>query len=660
MSGLKLSNRSCYNPQSPIGNRQSTLRESAVLAATRPPANARNPVPLFLAMRGRTPAIALAVAAFIGPIGCATNQERRFQAHVDFLACDELAGRGIGSPGIEQAAEYIARQFALAGLEPAGDDGSYFQTFPLAVRRTLTDASRLTFAGDTVERRLNKDFVPFHFSSNDEFSGQIVFCGYGIVASEKDHDDFATLDLAGKVALMFRGEPDAWADQSGSSTQHAMFRNKVYNAKDRGAVAVLIVNKKPQEGEPDELVEFQAQSSEAFGIPAFHLTRVLAEERLTSAGLGSLDDLQERLDAGSFVSAALPHAQASGYAGLVTENAPVRNVVGLLRGQGQGPPADECIVIGAHYDHLGIKKPMMRKFEGGMLVREDLPPQIHNGADDNASGVGGLIEIARLAASGPTPKRSIVFIAFTAEESGLHGSKHYIEHPVVDLEKTVAMLNMDMIGRMEPGSNRVYVFGMQSGTGIKELVESAARRIGLTVTPTMDTGGRSDHAPFVRQSIPSMHFFTGIHGDYHKPSDDADKIDAGGGVRVASLVYDLAKQLADRQERPKFQAITPALKGPRDAAAGTPTYRVVMGIAPSYGQDGKPGMAVDQVSPQGPADLAGIKTGDRIVRIGDKEVANIYDYMAATRGNKAGDTVTVIVLRDGQKVTLQVTLAAAR
>ncbi|MCH7490207.1 MAG: M28 family peptidase [Gemmatimonadetes bacterium] len=603
-------------------------------------------------------AVAVVVIGLIGLAGCTSGLAQRFQGHVDYLARDELAGRGVGSPGIELAAEYIARQFAGAGLEPAGDDGTYFQSFPLAVRRSLTDASRLSFTGEPVENRLGRDFIPFHFSSNEEFSGPVIFCGYGIVASARGHDDFGDIDLAGGVAMILRGEPDTWTGEDGRPTRHAMFRSKVYNAKDRGVVAVLIVNSTPEEGEGDELIEFREESSEAYGIPAFHITRSLANRHLASAGLGTLAQLQERLDAGDFVSAALPHVQAKGYAGLETEQAPVRNVIGLLRGR--GPLADECVVVGAHYDHLGIRKPMRRKFKAGTLVREDLPPQIHNGADDNASGVGGLIEIARLIASGPPLGRSIVFVAFTAEESGLHGSRYYVEHPAVDLEKTVAMLNLDMIGRMEPKSDRVLVFGARSGTGIEELVERASRRVGLGVTPTTDMGGRSDHASFIRRSIPSMHFFTGIHSDYHQPSDDSDKINAEGGARVTRLVSQVARQLADRTQRPTFEAVIPSRRPSRDVAGETPTYRVVMGIAPGYGEDGQPGMVVEQVSPQGPADLAGMKAGDRIIRIDEKKVANIYDYMAATRNKHADDTVRVVVLRDGREVTLQVMLASAR
>ncbi|MEK7757234.1 MAG: M28 family peptidase, partial [Planctomycetota bacterium] len=361
--------------------------------------------------------------------GCATGLEQRFQAHINYLASDELEGRGVGSRGIELASDYIAGQFASIGLEPAGDDGTYFQTFPLTLHRTLTTESRLAFSGDKVERHQGTDFIPFNFSSDDGFSGGVVFCGYGISNPDKTYDDYKEIDLTGKVALMLDGEPPSWADENGNPTRHAMHRNKVYNAKDRGAVAVFIVSPKPAEGETDRLTEFVAEGADAYGIPAFHVTRAMADDRLAGVRIGSLDELQGKLDAGGFASGDLAHVSVTGQAGFKKTTAPTRNVLGLRRGVGS--LADELVIIGAHYDHLGIRKPMMRKFKGGKLVAEEVRPQIHNGADDNASGASGLIEIGRMFAAAPPPRRGILFIAFTAEESGLHGSKHYIDNPAV-------------------------------------------------------------------------------------------------------------------------------------------------------------------------------------------------------------------------------------
>ncbi len=599
---------------------------------------------------------ALAVAPLV--IGCTSSAARRFQAHVDYLASDQLAGRGVGTEGIELAADYIAAQFRDAGLEPGAGDGTFFQSFPIALRRTLTDESSLKLVGDERERKLHRDFVPFIFSSGASFKGGVVFCGYGIEAADKNHNDYEKIDLNGKVALMLRGEPPSWSEANGEPTRYAMFRDKVYDAKDRGAVAVLITNQAPTApAQPDTLIDFDNARRENYGIPAFHISRSFARAMLHKGGLGSLKELQRRLDAAEIVSAPLGHVAVSGNPGLRQQTAPTRNVIGLLRGR--GPLADECVVLGAHYDHLGIRKPMMRRFKAGKLIREDLPPQIHNGADDNASGVAGLIEIARRAAAAPPPRRSLLFVAFSAEESGLLGSAYYVKHPVFSLENTVAMLNMDMIGRMNRRTDRVLVFGAKSGTGIEESLMRRAAALGLEIAPSKDSGGRSDHASFIRKKIPALHFLTGIHSDYHKPSDDADKINARGGVEVERLVYDIAEDIANAHARPKFQAVNVERKEAK-GASGTPTYRVVMGLAPGYAEGDQPGMAVEAVTPEGPADVAGMKGGDRIVRINDKDVGNIYDYMAAMRKNKPGDHVTVVVMRNGKKLVLDVTLAPAR
>jgi hypothetical protein len=596
--------------------------------------------------------VALAIGALVA--GCVGGLERRFLDHIEYLAGDELQGRGVGTPGIDAAAEYIAGQFEMIGLEPAGDSDTYYQTFPITLSPSLTPSGRLTFSGDTLQRQQGVDFVPFNFSAENEFSGGVVFCGYGIINAQKGYDDFKDVDLSGQAAVMFAGEPPSWADGEGNPTTHALHRNKVYNAKDRGAVAVLIVNPKPEAGESDRLPEFAAEGADAYGIPVLHVTRALVDAVVRRGGLAPLDDLQKKLDEGEYASGVAAHVSVSGQAGLKRATASARNVLGILRGR--GPRTDEVVVVGAHYDHLGVRRPMMRKFKAGRLVADEVAPQIHNGADDNASGTSALIEIARMFA-GSLPQRSVLFIAFSAEESGLHGSKHYVEHPTVPLEKTVAMLNMDMIGRLKRGQDDVTVFGVACGKSFAEVLDAADDVAGLTVVAAVDEGGRSDHASFLRKDIPSLHFFSGNHADYHQPGDDTHKINVPGGARITRLVYETARELAARDARPEFVVVKQEKKDP---AAKTTTFRVVMGLTPNYAEDGKPGMVVDAVSAEGPAQLAGMKAGDRILIINGKTIANVYDYMASTRGNKAGDTVEVLVSRDGKEVPLKVTLAGAR
>jgi len=614
--------------------------------------------PLGNAFRTRNRIALLAVFSLPSSVftlpGCSNPAQHRFHENIAYLASDELEGRGVGSAGIDLAADYIADQFKQIGLEPAGDNGTYFQSFPMTLSPTLTDSGKLTFSGDEAQRKQGVDFIPYNFSSDDAFRGGIVFCGYGIVDAEKRWDDFREVDLTGSAAIIFTDEPPLWADENGNPTPNAMLRNKVYNAKDRGAIAVLIVNVAPHPDQADHLPEFYAEGADAYGLPVLNVSRAMIDSRVEAGGLGSLDALQKKLDDGEHASSVLAHMEVNGQAGIQRAVTTAKNIVGRL--PGVGPKADEFVVLGAHYDHLGIRRPMKRKFKDGKLVTEDLGLQIHNGADDNASGTSGVIEIARRFAAAPPTHRSLIFVAFSGEESGLYGSKYYVEHPAVSLDYTVAMLNMDMIGRLPRGSKACTVFGVQTGKEFEEVLADASRAAGIGVAPAIDEGGRSDHASFLRKNVPSLHFFSGNHADYHQPSDDVDKINDAGGVKIEALVYQTARRIADRDGRPTFEQE----KKKEKKVGGTTTFRVVMGLTPNYAEDGRPGMVVDAVSAEGPAEVAGMKGGDRILSIGGKSVANVYDYMAATRGNKAGDTVEVVVQRGDKQVTLQVTLAGTK
>ncbi len=592
---------------------------------------------------------------------------QRFQKHIEYLASDELEGRGVGSKGIEASAEYIAAQFKEAGLAPAGADGTYFQPFPIALERKLVEGNRLKFSGIDKVLAQGTDFIPLAFSSSGSFSGKVVFCGYSIVNPDRAYDDFKDVDLKGKVALVFDGEPPGWADKDGNPTRHALRRNKVYNVKDRGASAILFVGLRPQEGAKDVLTPFVSEGADDYGLPAIHITHEVAAVVFKVPGLGEIDEVQKRLDGGATVSVELATIEAEGEVKFEKQMATTRNVLGALKGS--GPHADEWIVIGAHYDHLGLRVPMMRTFKDGKIVEGSSVPEIHNGADDNASGIAGLIEIAKSMAAQPKCNRSVLFIAFSAEESGLQGSKYYADHAFAPLDRTVAMLNMDMIGRLVDDS--VIVFGAQSAAEFMPILEPAGAAGGLKIHPGVESGGRSVHAVFARKQIPSLHFYSGNHSEYHKPTDDTHLINAEGGARIATVVLETAKALANRTGRPVLKEEKVATKSgapSNDPHAGLkpddpdklPTYRVVMGLSPSYAEDGQAGMGVDAVSPEGPAQRAGMKAGDRIVRINGKPIANIYDYMASTRENKGGDTVEVVVVREGKENVLKVTLSGAR
>jgi hypothetical protein len=597
---------------------------------------------------------------------------KRFHKHIEYLASDELEGRGVGSKGIETAAEYITAEFKKVGLEPAGTDGTFFQPFPIALERKIAEGGRLTFSGIETDLVQGRDFVPLAFSSSGSFSGKVVECGNGIVNPDKDYDAFKGLDIKDKVALITHGEPTEWADAEGNPTRHSLKRNKVYNAKDRGAAAVLFVNP-PHAWADDVLASFESEGADDYGVPVLQITRQLATTLpvwITAKGdLVSMNDILKNPSVPAGPAKDRGSVQAEGEVKFEKRLGTTRNVLGALKGS--GPQKDEWVVVGGHYDHLGLRVPMMRTFKDGKIVEGSSVPEIHNGADDNASGIAGLIEIGRAMAKGPKPNRSVLFIAFSAEESGLQGSKYYADHATAPLDKTVAMLNMDMIGRLSGDS--VIVFGAHSADAFMPVLEAAGKEAGLKIHPGVDSGGRSDHAVFARKGIPSLHFYSGNHAEYHKPTDDTPLINAEGGARIATVVLETAKALANMPERPVYKDDQVAAKGAavakgNDPHAGLkiddpdklPTYRVVMGLSPSYADDGQAGMGVDAVSPEGPAQKAGMKAGDRILKINGKPVANIYDYMASTRENKGGDTVEVVVLREGKEQVLKVTLSGAR
>lgn len=574
-----------------------------------------------------------------------TFSPEAYLAHVAYLASDELGGRGIGTDGIRKTTEYIAGTFQRLGLKPAGTDGSYFHGFDMKAGATLGDDTTLKITGIDAQPKLLHDYVPFPFSSDKAFAGEVVFCGYGLVNAERQHDDFIHLDLAGKVVLVLRGEPPGWQEE-GHFTAFASFQSKVSNARNRNAAAILIVNPKPEADQADELMPFRPGSNTSdFGLPALHIRRTLADAMLTAGGLETLDVLQTKLDAGQSCSAALNTIRVEGRPAIRWDRTDVRNVVAVL--PGRGPNAEECVIIGAHHDHLGTQLPG----QGPARGEPSDEPAIFNGADDNASGVAGVLELAAaFARRGPT-RRTLVFMTFTAEESGLIGSRRFVADPTIPLDKTVAMLNLDMIGRMPEGRDCVQVFGVKSADEFDEILTECAEQVGIELNSAAAALGGSDHASFYVKGIPALHFYTGVHDDYHTPEDDTERINEQGAARILEFVYAVTEDLADRDAKPTYSTGGGA-SHPRSG------FKVVMGLMPGFGESGTPGMEVAAVSPGRPADQAGIRGGDRIIRVNDATVNNVEDYMAALSGKRPGDKLTIVVQRGEERVTLEVILAS--
>ncbi|MEW6252174.1 MAG: M20/M25/M40 family metallo-hydrolase [Planctomycetota bacterium] len=613
-----------------------------------------------------------------------------YLAHVQYLAGDECAGRRPGTPGIEKAAEYIAQQFAAAGLAPLGDDGTYFQEFEVSQGRQIDeDAAELTV--EEVDRvwRVGQDWIPLPFSGSEEVEGPLAFAGYGIRAPEHDYNDFEELDARDKVLLVLRYEPvaeDPNAEFGGRThSRHAMFQRKIRAAKRAGAKGLLIVNP-PGRPEEDQLFAFDSDlARQGSDLAVAHITRALAEELLEEAGLQTLAELTEKLD-----KERKPLSEEMGLnvvlnPGLVARQAATRNVVGRLAGAGD---TDDTIVVGAHYDHLGPA--------GGS---KDAPARIYYGADDNASGTAGVIELARIL-GGEKLRRDVVFVAFSAEEMGLLGSRHFVEEPPVALDEIRAMVNLDMIGRYS--LKKFAIFGAHSAPELEAIIARAAEARGIEYkAPRGGGGGGSDHASFARHEIPSLFAFTGIHKQYHQPEDTWDLIDAPGAACLLDMFADVVRDLANlesgptfrresRRERPEEEApIKPGVEHEREAAereaagddaASQPATRparpgrpggdeddverprrprVQLGVVPDYAGN-KPGLVVESVIEGGPAQTAGVQAGDRIVRIGDQEIKDIYDYMRALGQHKGGDVVDIVVSRKSadkeEELTLKATL----
>jgi hypothetical protein len=583
---------------------------------------------------------------------------QRYLAHVKYLSSDALEGRGDGTPGLEKAAEYIAARFKDAGLQPAGDAGTYFQSFQAPVGSQLGPDSRLTFriGQETIEARPNRDFVPFAAADKDKahVSGQLVFVGYGIAAEEYKYDDYKSFDVTDKIVMVLTHEPreaDPTSPFEGTDlTMHGHDRTKAMNAKYRNARAVLIVEDPVNHGGSEENLThlFLAGQAEELGIDAIRISRSLAQ-RLLETQHRDLLEIQKQIDAKMTpASFQLTNVEAEVYVDATRILKTVRNVVGLLPGTVPAL-ADETVVIGAHYDHLG---------RGGRSSMDSkLIGQIHNGADDNASGVAGVLELAAAFARDPAPrKRGYLFITFAAEELGLNGSAYWASHPTRPIDKVIAMLNMDMIGRVR--DNQIILGGIGTSPSFPALVDTAAKAAGLELKSTRSGYGASDHTSFYVKNVPVLFFFSGLHSDYHRPTDDWDRINAAGATKVLAMVYDIASQLDDRDGRLQFTKVDePMTTGNVKGAGGG--YGTYFGSIPDMTAEVK-GVRFADIRPGSPAAKAGLQAGDVMVRFADKEVANLQDFSYLLRTHKPGDVVEVTVMRNDQPLTVDVKLDVRR
>lgn len=574
----------------------------------------------------------------------------RAAKHVQFLASDKLQGRRAGTAYADEAAAYIEKEFRGYGLKPASTAG-FLQpfTFVAAVKLGAQNSFQVKTAESSRSLKVGDEFMPLGFSSSEPAGGEVVFAGYGISAPEL-LDSYAGVDPKGKIVMILRGSPDG-DNPHGKFAEYTQpgleIQNKTLKAREKGARGVIFVSAENKFAD-DRLSRLHHDLNFLdSGIPTVVVSRDAAASLLGRHA--SLTDAEGK--AKETGSAFVIKDQTIDFkTDVIKVNGKSANVVGVLPGS-DPQLAAEYVIIGAHYDHLGLGGPesLAANPEG----------QIHHGADDNASGTAGVLELARVLASERGKiKRSIMFIAFSGEELGLLGSGAYTKSPVIPLGATVAMLNLDMIGRLRKGS--LFIGGMGTSPVWKPLVDKlngasqpapaggngSGSRFQLSFGE--DGFGPSDHQSFYVRDIPVLFFFTGTHDDYHKPGDTADKINAEGLKQVAEFVREIAVSVANEPQRIAFTKVKAEQK---------PTgrgFRVYLGTVPNY-SDQSDGMKLDGVRPGSPAEKAGLRADDIIVRLGKTPIKNVYDYTYALGEMRAGEEVEVLIRRAGKDMALKIT-----
>jgi len=567
-----------------------------------------------------------------------------FEAHIAYLADDARGGRDPGTPGCEAAEDYIMEALRSAGLDAVED-----QRFEFVAGSRLGSGNALQVGEVAVS---SDDFVPLAFSSAGKAESEAVFIGYGIQAPDLKHVDYKGVEVKNRIVVVLTGSPDS--HPHGPFGHYASVRAKTLSAIEEGARALVLLVTEDHHG-AETLPVFRGEAvSRDVGIP------VVAVRASAVAGNLGIDvaSSQEALTRHDSVSRVL-NVSVSYDIRVSLERRSTRNVLGWL--EARSPErVDELVVVGGHHDHLGLGGP-------GSLAHHSLG-EIHNGADDNASGIAGVIELARaLAPRADKLTRHVLFMTFSAEERGLLGSKYFRDNPILRLPasvrgtevavKPVAMVNLDMVGRLR--DNKVVASGMATSPDWPDFIAKVRSSGGHTLEvqgeSQHDLTGSSDHTTFYSMGMPVLFFFTGGHSDYHKPTDDLYRItddgkkelliNLAGMERVFAFVSDVVYELSTLETLPSYKEgveLTPRMH-----------FKVVLRLMPDYGADVE-GMRVAQVSPGGPADLAGIQDGDVITRFGETPVRSVRDYMVGLQKAKAGDKVKVVVRRGEEEKEVEV------
>jgi len=566
-----------------------------------------------------------------------TSEE--IKQHITYLASDELEGRMTGTEALYKAAEYLKDEFESFGLNPLFN-GSYFQDFPFMEKLELSDKNEFVTEFVNVNSpsgrysKLEQEFIPLSFTDNQSIECKVVFAGYGISAKDLEYDDYAGIDVKDKIVIVFRNHPDMKSPHS-NFEQYSSLRYKTTNARDKGAKGIIFVNTSDKTEDP--LIELRYDNAAKItGISAVQVKR-------SALGFIPLTDLQNQIDSTlkpkSFI---VEENQLT--IELSTEVNEVKgksvNVGGIIKAANNKFP-DEYLVIGAHFDHLGW---------GGQNSLYMGEPSIHNGADDNASGTTGLLELAeKFSSIKDKIDRDIVFIAFSGEELGLLGSSYVVNNFPLPIENNITMINMDMIGRLNDKKDLI-VYGTGTSSKWKNILDDK-NEYDFNLTFNDEGFGPSDHSSFYGKKVPVLFFFTGTHTDYHKPSDDTDKINATGQEKVLKFVYDVASTIVNSETRPDFISVER-----KDTGRMTGT-RVYVGTVPDFAGE-VDGYKLGGVTDGSPAAKAGLLAGDIIIKFGDKKISNIYDFTYALGNYVPGDKVKVLVIRGLEELTIEIELGS--
>ncbi len=575
------------------------------------------------------------------PAAASDRLAEEFRGGVYALAADSMEGRGLGTAGIVRAAAWIERGLRSHGMKPAFGK-SYRQPFDIKTGVVPVEGNRLDGVPDS-------SWVPLGFSSSGAFKGEIAFLGYGIDAPPLGYRELAGVDLKGKVALMLRYEPqerDSASRFDGRKpSRWSAMRYKVLQARERGAVAIVFVTGPLQDEYKDKIPPLRNDGPESpAGIPVIQVSTSVAQRWLEKAGI-DLKRFQEEVDR-DLKPRSVPATgvRIEGTVALRAIFAKAENIAGLI--PGKGALRNEYVVIGAHYDHLGY---------GGEHSMKPNVRAIHNGADDNASGTVGAMmigeELSRSLAGAPD-RRSIVVALFSGEEVGLAGSSYFVQHPPVPIARVTAMINLDMVGRLR--QDQLVALGSDTAPEWKDLIARAGEAADVHVTSKGDGYGPSDQTSFYAAGVPVLHLFTGAHEQYHSPEDKPETVNPEGAAKVVRFAASLGADLARAPSRPTYVRASagPAMGG--DSRG----YGAYLGTIPDYSamESTEGGVLLADVRPGGPADLAGIRGKDRIVGMAGIRIENLYDMTYALQDHRPGETIDVLVVRDGSQVTLQATL----